>query len=139
MVYERLYEVRVEELVKEAREKGLKLRFVAEKKGGLSGERYKKYRRLTTVAQCDAAKKRPLIYSNGRLGAVMLRGDLVNDVQKGICEVMDAKGFCGAAGNAALWKRLACWDASVRDSLPGGIVGPAGAETGLIHPCALEW
>ena len=80
------------ELVAEAREKGLKLRFVAAKKGGMSGERYKKYQKLTTVAQCDGARKRLMVYKSGKMETVMRTGDLWNDVQKGICQVLSPSG-----------------------------------------------
>ena len=33
-----------------------------------------------------------MVYENGREASVMTPGDLLNDVQKGICEVLDAAG-----------------------------------------------
>ena len=82
------------ELIQEAREKDLVIRFVADKKGGLSGERYEKYKKFTSVAQCDQARKWKMTYSGDlkRTETVMKPLDLQNDVVKGICEILGADG-----------------------------------------------
>ena len=79
-------------LIYEAREKQLKIEFVADKKGGKSGDRYERYRGFTTVAECDKARSTKMKYRGGGSANVMLAGDLANDVQKGICVVMGADG-----------------------------------------------
>jgi len=86
------------DLVRRARRNGWGLRFVAKGKGGASGERYLRYKGFTSFAELNGGRKERFVRGDGVVDVVVRGGDLKNDVQKGICEILNEDGVVQIGG-----------------------------------------